>query len=99
VWLAGAMPDGTLTRRAVCVENTSRTFIFRYDEAKELPKYSSGSAILDRDGAVVGINTGLGRFGGHEFGHANPLSSIRAHLELYDTTAQDAWTGGIATAC
>jgi hypothetical protein len=81
VWLAGAMPDGTLTRRAVCVEKSSRTFIFRYEEAKELPKYSSGSAILDREGAVVGINTGLGRFEGHEFGHANPLSSIRAHLE------------------
>jgi hypothetical protein len=81
VWLAGAMPDGTRTRRAVCVEATPRTFIFRYEEAKEIPKHSSGSAILDKDGAIVGINTGLGRFGEHEFGHANPLSSIRAHLE------------------
>ena len=81
VWLAAAMLDGTRTRRAVCVEATPRTFIFRYEEAKETPKYSSGSAILNRDGEVVGINTGLGRFGEHEFGHANPLSSIRAHLE------------------
>lgn len=81
VWLTGAMPDGTRTRRAVCVEVTARTFIFRYEEAKEVPKYCSGAAILDKDGEVVGINTGLGRFGGHEFGHAVPPSSIRAHLE------------------
>lgn len=81
VWLAAAMPDGTRTRGAVCVESTPRTFIFRYDEEKEIPKYTSGSAILDKNGEVVGINTGLGCFGGREFGHANPLRSIRAHLE------------------
>jgi hypothetical protein len=81
VWLAAAMPDGSRTRRAVCVEKTARTFIFRYEEAKALPSHSSGAPILDSDGAVVGINTGLGRFGNHDFGHANPLSSIRNHLE------------------
>ncbi len=81
VWLAAAMPDGSRTRRAVCVEKTSRTFIFRYEESKELPSHSSGAPILDSDGAVVGINTGLGRYGDYEFGHANPLSSIRHHLE------------------
>jgi len=81
VWLAAAMPDGSRTRRGVCVEKTDRTFIFRYDETKEIPKHSSGAPILDRHGEVVGINTGLGRFGDHEFGHANPVSSIRAHLE------------------
>jgi hypothetical protein len=81
IWLAGAMPDGSRTRKAVCVENTARTFIFRYEEAKEMPKHSSGAPLIDRDGAVVGINTGLGRFDEYELGHANPLSSIRAHLE------------------
>ncbi len=81
IWLAAAMPDRTRTRRAVCVEKTARSFIFRYDEAKELPKHSSGAPILDRHGAVVGINTGLGKLGGREVGHANPLSSIRTHLE------------------
>jgi hypothetical protein len=80
VWLTGAMPDGTRTRLAVCLETSPRTFIFRYEEAKEVPKYCSGAAILDRHGEVVGINIGLGRFGRHELGHANPLSSIRAHL-------------------
>jgi hypothetical protein len=80
IWLAGAMPDGSRTRRAVCVENTARGFIFRYVDSKEMPKHSSGAPILDLDGAVVGINTGLGRLGEYEIGHANPLSSIRAHL-------------------
>jgi hypothetical protein len=60
---------------------TPRSFVFRYEEAKGMPKHTSEAPILDGDGAVVGINTGLGRFAGHEFGHANPLSSIRAHLE------------------
>jgi hypothetical protein len=81
LWLAAAMQDGTRTRRAVCVERTSRTFIFRYEEAKQIPKHTSGAPLLDRHGAVVGINTGLGQFEAHEFGHANPVSSIRAHLE------------------
>lgn len=80
IWLAARMPDGTRTRRAVCVEKTDRTFIFRYDEVKELPKHSSGAPLLDRTGAVVGINTGLGRLASRDIGHANPLSSIRAHL-------------------
>jgi hypothetical protein len=80
VWLAAAMPDGSLTRRAVCVEQTSRSFVFRYDEAKQSAKYSSGAPILNAAGAVVGINTGLGRYAEHDIGHANPLRSIRAHL-------------------
>jgi hypothetical protein len=80
VWLAAAMPDRSRTRRAVCVENSSRGFIFRYEESKEMPKHSSGAPILDFNGEVVGINTGLGRIGRYEIGHANPLGSIRAHL-------------------
>jgi hypothetical protein len=81
IWLAAAMPDRSTTRRAVCVERTPRSFVFRYEEEKEMPKYTSGAPILDRHGNVVGINTGIGRFTGREFGHANPLSSILAHLD------------------
>jgi hypothetical protein len=80
VWLAASMPDGSRTRRAVCVENSPRGFIFRYEESKEMPKHSSGAPIVDLDDTVAGINTGLGRLGHYEIGHANPLSSIRAHL-------------------
>jgi hypothetical protein len=80
VWLAAAMPDRSRTRRAVCVERTSRSLIFRYTESKEMAKHSSGAPILDESGCVVGINTGLGRYEGYEFGHANPVSSIRTHL-------------------
>jgi hypothetical protein len=75
------MSDGSGTRRAVSVEKTVDSFAFRYEEAKEMPKYTSGAPILDSRGDVVGINTGLGRFAEREFGHANPLSSILAHIE------------------
>ena len=81
IWLAAAMPDGSRMRRAVCVEHTPRSFVFRYEEAKEMPKYVSGAPILNRRGEVVGINAGFGRFAGREFGHCNPVSSICAHLE------------------
>lgn len=81
VWLATAIPDQVQTRRAVCVEKTRHSLVFRYEEAKEIPKHSSGAPILNRRGQLVGINTGFGRFSGHEFGHANPSDSIRMHLQ------------------
>jgi hypothetical protein len=81
VWLAAATSGRSRTRRAVCVEKTPRSFVFRYEEAKEMPQYTSGAPLLDSCGDVVGINTGSGRFADREFGHANPLSSVLAHLE------------------
>ncbi len=83
VWLVVAMPDGRRARRARVIERSTSpdSFIFRYDDAEEMPKYTSGSALLDKHGSVVGINIGLGKLDGREFGHANPLASIRAHLE------------------
>lgn len=80
LWLAARMMDGSHTRRAVCVEVTPQTLIFRYDDKKVPPPHTSGTAILDGNGEVVGINTGSGRFEDKEFGHANPLGSIRSHL-------------------
>ncbi len=94
VWLAAAMPDGSRTRQAVCVESTPRGLIFRYVDTKGIAKHSSGAPIVDRDGAVVGINTGLGRLEQYEFGHANPVSSIRTHL----ATATIVATAAIAAA-
>lgn len=90
LWLAARMTDESRARRAVCVEVTPQTLVFRYDETKTAVTQTSGAAILDRDGAVVGIHAGRGRFEGQEFGHANPLGSIRRHL----TTA----SAGIRTA-
>jgi Trypsin-like peptidase domain len=80
VWVAAAMPDGSHTRRATCVEQSESSFVFRYEEAKEVAKYSSGAPILDAQGAVVGVNVGSGHYAGRQFGHANPLRSILAHL-------------------
>lgn len=92
VWLAAAMPDGSRTRRAVCVESTPRSFIFRYDETKPIAKHSSGAPILDSRGDVVGINTGLGALSGRDIGHANPVSSIRAHLGGALTEQTSRWS-------
>jgi hypothetical protein len=80
VWLAARMADETRTQRAVCVEVSPLTLVFRFDEVKSAPMHTSGAPILDQSGKVVGINTGRGRFEGREFGHGVPLSSIRAHL-------------------
>jgi hypothetical protein len=80
LWLAARMTDDSRTRRAVCVEITPQTLVFRYEETKTAATQTSGAAILDRDGAVVGIHAGRGRFEGQELGHANPLGSIRRHL-------------------
>lgn len=80
LWLAARMTDECRTRRAVCVENTERTLLFRFDEMKTATTATSGAAILDRHGSVVGIHVGRGRFEREEFGHANPLGSIRKHL-------------------
>jgi hypothetical protein len=80
VWLAAATNDGRRQQSAVVVEHTDRTFIFRYDDAIAGPKATSGAPILDSSGAVVAINAGSGVFGGHSFGHANHVASIREHL-------------------
>ncbi|HEY4214112.1 MAG TPA: trypsin-like peptidase domain-containing protein [Steroidobacteraceae bacterium] len=94
VWLAAAMPDGSRTRQAVCVESAPRGLIFRYVDTKEIAKHSSGAPIVDKEGLVVGINTGLGRLEQYEFGHANPVSSIRTHLAMAGTAETAATSAG-----
>ena len=39
-----------------------------------------GLTLLDKNGEVVGINVGAGRFKGERFGHANHVENIRRHL-------------------
>ena len=82
VWLAARVADGSRrTLKAVTVEINERSFVFRYEDAAEGPKYTSGAPLLNQKGEVVGINVGAGRFGGFRFGHANPVASIHDHLE------------------
>lgn len=86
VWLAFRRPASNLrTIEAVVVETTDRTFILRFANPDDVAPHSSGAPLLDREGAVVGINVGAGWYGGHRFGHANHVDSIRRHLGMANT--------------
>ena len=88
VWLAFRRPVSNLrTIEAVVVEATDRTFILRFSNPDEIAPYSSGAPLLDREGAVVGINVGAGWFCGQRFGHGNHAGSIRRHLGMTNTLA------------
>lgn len=82
IWLAVKTDDGSNLKEAVVVESTERSFIFRYTDPGDFPKYTSGAPFLDADGRVVAINVGAGRYNGLRFGHANHVDSIRQHLHI-----------------
>ena len=83
VWLAVRRPGARLrTSEAVVVEATERTFILRFADPHDFVPYTSGAPLLDCDGAVVGINVGVGWFAGQRFGHGNHVGCIRRHLEM-----------------
>jgi hypothetical protein len=79
VWLATKEAS---PRKAVVVERTAKTFVFRYATKDALPRHSSGAPILDEGGRLVAINVGTGSFRGQLLGNANHVESIRQHLEL-----------------
>ena len=83
VWLTGKREDqpGKRTMKAVVTEKAERSFVFMFEDREaERPKSSSGAPILNKNGDVVGINVGGGRFKGEKFGHANHVENIRKHL-------------------
>ena len=82
VWLAAKPGNGSSgrTAKAVVVESTAETLVFRYEDPDQPPKYSSGAPLLDRAGDVVGLKVGAGWLDGHKLGHANHVDNIRRHL-------------------
>ena len=82
VWLA-ARHEGAKgrTAKAVVVESTAETLVYRYEDPERPVRYSSGAPVLDREGAVVGVNAGGGWLEGRRLGHANHVESLRRHLE------------------
>ena len=81
VWLVSKHKHGTdRVQKAVVVETTPRTFIYKFESPEEGPRYTSGSPLLNGAGEVVALNVGGGRFRGARLGHANHVANIRRHL-------------------
>lgn len=82
VWLAAKLPDlDQRTLKAVVVEATDQSLVFKFEDPPVYPKYASGAPVLNTDGDVVGINVGKGKISGQTVGHANHVGNIRRHLE------------------
>jgi len=84
VWLAVHIPGKPKQRtlKAVVVEITKRSLVFKYETSEEKKLYASGAPVLNKDGEVVGINIGGGKFKGEKFGHANHVENIHRHLTV-----------------
>ncbi len=82
VWLL-ARPEqpGNNLFKAVVLESTDRSLVYKFETKEELPKYGSGSPIIDKNGQVAGITIGGGQLQDHQLGHANHAENIRKHLE------------------
>jgi hypothetical protein len=82
VWLALNIPENPKQRtlKAVVVEITERSLVFKYETPEEKDLYASGAPVLNKDGEVVGINIGGGKLKEQKFGHANHVENIRRHL-------------------
>lgn len=82
VWQAARSPKkpGRQLFKAVVVEITDRTMVFKNEAQEELPKYISGSPVLNKNGEIVGITVGGGEFKGAVLGHANHVGNIRKHI-------------------
>jgi hypothetical protein len=82
IWLV-ARPNkdsGKNLLKAVVVEITDRSMVFKYENPGEKPKYTSGAPMINKDGGVVGIIVGGGEFKNQSLGHANHVGNIRKHL-------------------
>ena len=82
IWLV-ARPDkdsGKNLLKAVVVEITDRSMVFKYEKPGEKPKYTSGAPMINKDGEVVGIIVGGGEFKEQSLGHANHVGNLRKHL-------------------
>ncbi|MDQ1351501.1 MAG: ZZ-type protein [Acidobacteriota bacterium] len=82
VWQAARSPKKPVQHlfKAVVVESTDRTLVFKYEDPGEKAKYTSGSPVLNKNGEIVGISVGGGEYKGTLLGHANHVGNIRKHL-------------------
>jgi hypothetical protein len=82
VWVVARSPEypGQRLFKAVVVEITDRSMVFKYENLEKELKYTSGAPVVNKEGEVVGINVGGGKFKEQKVGHANHVENIRRHL-------------------
>jgi hypothetical protein len=83
VWVAAQSPEypGQRIFKAVVVEITNRSMVFKFENLEKELRYTSGAPVVNKDGEVVGINVGGGEFKKQKVGHANHVENIRRHLK------------------
>jgi hypothetical protein len=84
VWVAAPVIDGpeatARLHEAKVVQVDAGWLIFDYKEPGLNLVATSGAPVLDKDGAIVGINLGGGKDQGHLYGSAAPIDAIRPLL-------------------
>lgn len=82
VWHAVRLAEkpGQELFKAVVVEVSQRSLVFKYEDPAEKPKYLSGSPLVNQKGEVVAIIVGGGALNGQKLGHGNHVDNIRQHL-------------------
>lgn len=91
IWLAARSNEdpGKNLFKAVVVEITDRSMVFKYESPGEKPKYTSGAPMVNKNGEVVGIIVGGGEFNDQKLGHANHVGNIRRHLARINQDQND----------
>lgn len=84
LWLlaevVGGAPRGQKLHRATCAGVEDGFLIFQYANAKLELRATSGAAILNAKGEVVGVNYGGGEDEGKLYGYANPVERFAPYL-------------------
>lgn len=82
IWLVARPNKGSGKKlfKAVVVEITDRSMVFKYEKPGEKLKYSSGAPMVNKNGEAVGIIVGGGEFKKQSLGHANHVGNILKHL-------------------
>lgn len=86
VWLYGLVynrPSDQLLHKAIVVEYDKNWISYQFSDSGLILNGTSGAAILNNSGEVVGINLSGGEQDGKLYGYGNPLISIKSLFSKY----------------
>lgn len=86
VWLYGLVynrPGDQLLHKAIVVEYNKDWISYQLSDSDLILNGTSGAAILNNSGEVVGINLSSEAQGGKLYGYGNPLSSLKSLFSTY----------------